>query len=304
MARPLQDRPASYPTTDRSGRSNRPSGSGRSYRPPEEPEERPAMHLTAACWPVFEFVINFARQMKGGAEPEPEQTRYEALAALRDADDIVRDDLAAERAWNERVKAMMVYFLDYKMLNTTWNGRDHWFNNRFEIDREIMDHAEALGGYLFFEECDELQKEYEVADRRERPDRHELAEQLSLYYTCLRLGFKGKYHDQPQALGDYTRRLFTRLPAHALTRGKEMFPEAYRHNQEVKVDYKLGMRLTMVLTIFVLILVGSAISFRWAWSIATRDIAKAADDVKSGIYFNPPGQSPGEGESSQKGGRP
>jgi type IV/VI secretion system ImpK/VasF family protein len=295
MARPVQDRPATYPTTDRSRRS---------YRPPEEREERPAMHLTAACWPVFEFVINFARQMKGGAEPEPEQTRYEALAALRDADDIVRDDLAAERAWNERVKAMMVYFLDYKMLNTTWNGRDHWFNNRFETDREIMDHAESLGGDLFFEECDELQKEYEVADRRERPDRHELAEQLSLYYTCLRLGFKGKYHDQPQALADYTRRLFTRLPAYALTRGKEMFPEAYRHNQEVKVDYKLGMRLTMVLTIFVLILGASLIAFRVAWNSATGDIAKAAEDVRSGTYFNPPNQGASEDESNQEGGRP
>ena len=43
--------------------------------------ERSSLRLTAACWPVLEFLTNFVRQVKHGTVPEPEQVRYEAGAA-------------------------------------------------------------------------------------------------------------------------------------------------------------------------------------------------------------------------------
>ena len=248
-------------------------------------ENQNRLHLTESCWPIFEFIINFNRQLRSGAPPEATQLRFEALSAMRDAEDLVRDDPVTERAWHDRVKAMMVYFLDYKMLNTDWDGRDYWFDNRFETDPEILDHVESLGGDKFFEDCDEIQKEYELAERRDRRDKDELAEQLSLYFVCLRLGFKGRYHDRPQELADYTRRLFARLPAYGTTRGKDMFPDAYRHNQEVKVDYKIGMSLTIVAAAMVLIVGASMFAFRAAWSSATEEIEKAATKVQQGEYF-------------------
>jgi type VI protein secretion system component VasF len=225
---------------------------------------------------VFDCLINLGRQMKHGSAPPPDQARYGLLSAVRDAEDLARRDPVSERLWDDRLKAMMVYLIDYKMLNSNWEGRDFWFNNRFETDPNILDHVEALGGEKFFEDCDEIQREYEVAERRERRDRHELAELLNLYFICLRMGFKGQYHDRPQELADYTRRLFSRLPAYSTTRGKEMFPEAYRHNQEIKVDYKLGMSLTIVLAILAIVVGASMLTFRVAWSRATSDIEKVA----------------------------
>ncbi|MEW6199318.1 MAG: DotU family type IV/VI secretion system protein [Planctomycetota bacterium] len=242
-----------------------------------ERDDAPAVRLTEVCWPVFDCLINLSRQFQHGASPPPDQTRYEVLTALRDAEDLARRDPIAERLWDERVKAMMVYLIDYRMLNTDWPGRDYWFDHRFETDPNILDHVEALGGEKFFEDCDEMQKEYELAERRDRRDKQELAELLGLYFICLRLGFKGQYHDRPQELADYTRRLFTRLPAYATTRGKEMFPETYRHTQEVKVDYKLGMSLTLVLLILVIVIGASLLTFRGAWSKAVGDIAKVAE---------------------------
>lgn len=243
--------------------------------------------MTEACWPVFEFVINFGRQVKSGTVPDPQKLRYEALSAMRDAEDLARDDAVTERAWQDRVKGMMVYLVDYKMLNTDWDGRDFWFDNRFETDPEVLDHIESLGGDKFFEDCDEIQREYELAERRDRRDKDELAEQLSLYFVCLRLGFKGRFHDRPQELADYTRRLFTRLPCYASTRGKDMFPEAYRHTQEVKVDYKLGMSVTIMLVVSVSILAVSLFTFRQAWSSATDELGNAAYEVRHGVYFKP-----------------
>ena len=243
-------------------------------------EECLSLQLVEACWPVFEFVTNFVRQLKHGAVSSPEEIRYEALSALRDAEDIARNDPTSERAWYDRIKAVIVYLIDYKMLNTEWEGRLFWFDNPFETDPTILDHPQALGGEDFFATCDDLQREYELADRRERPDRHDLAEQLSIYFIILRLGFKGQYHDRPQELSDYTRRLFARLPASATTRTKEMFPDAYQHNQEIRVDYNLGMNFTIVLVLLAAVVSLWIISSSIAWDDAVSDISESAKIIE------------------------
>lgn len=243
-------------------------------------EGKKLLHLTEACWPVLEFVTNFVRQVKGGAVPAPTQVRYEALSAIRDAEDLVREDPVSERAWHDRIKGVMVYFIDYKMINTEWEGRLYWLDNSFETDPNVLDHPQALGGEDFFTVCDELQREYELAERRDRRDKDELAEQLGIYFTCLRLGFKGQYHDRPQELADYTRRLFSRLPAYGTTRAKEMFPEAYRHNQELKVNYDLGMKLTMVLVVLGLVLITWFGVSRFAWKSFVGEIERSAQVVQ------------------------
>lgn len=243
-------------------------------------DEQLSLLSTEACWPVFEFVTNFVRQVKYGTIPPPDQVRYEALSALRDSEDLARNDPLTERAWHEQIKAIMVYLLDYKMLNTDWEGRNYWFDNLFETDPMVLDQPEALGGERFFEACDDLQREYELAERRERHDKDQLAEQLSLYFICLRLGFKGKYHDRPQELADYTRRLFTRLPAYATTRAKEMFPDTYKHVQEIRVDYNLGMSLTIVLVLLGVVIALWAFSSQFAWRSAVGDIEQCANQLE------------------------
>ena len=70
-------------------------------------DEQLSLRLTEACWPVFEFVTNFGRQVKHGTVPPPDQVRYEALSALRDAEDLARNDAISERSWHERIKAVI-----------------------------------------------------------------------------------------------------------------------------------------------------------------------------------------------------
>ena len=238
--------------------------------------ERVSLRLTEVCWPVFEFLTNFDRQIKHGLVPAPDQVRYEALSALRDSEDLARNDPVTERAWEDRVKAMMCYLVDYKMLNSEWSGRDYWFDDPFETDPQILNHAQALGGEEFFRDCDEIQREYELAERRDRRDKDELAGVLGLYFICLRLGFRGQFHDRPQELADYTRRLFSRLPAYGTTRGKELFPEAYKHNQEIKVNYNLGMNLAVVMVSFVLVIAGWATVSRIVWNQKVSDLSVEA----------------------------
>ncbi|MEP0841084.1 MAG: DotU family type IV/VI secretion system protein [Phycisphaerae bacterium] len=255
-----------------------------------EVQDRPiSIRLSEMCWPVFRFVTFFVRQAKQGVTPDPMQVRYEAVNALRDAEDMAREDPVTERAWTDRVKAMMVYFIDYKMQNTDWPGSGSWMETALEISPDGLNESGTVGGERFFEQCDEVQKEYEQAERRDRRDRDELAGILNLYYTCIRLGFRGRYHDYPQELADYTRRLFSRLPAYGSTRGKEMFPEAYKSNQEIKVDYRLGMKLTVALVIFVATLGMALVGFRVAWASSVSEISKIAREWATGLPAPPEG---------------
>ena len=60
-----------------------------------------------------------------------------------------------------------------------------------------------------------------------------------------------------------------------------MFPDAYRHNQEVKVDYNLGLTLTVVLvTFFAVFAMWLGVS-QFAWRMAVGDISKSATTLET-----------------------
>ena len=161
-----------------------------------------------------------------------------------------REDPVTERAWNDRVKAMMVYLIDYKMLNTDWDGRNYWFVPEPLRDRPGGPRrtSRALGGEKFFEDCDEMQQGVRARRAPRPPGQGRTGRAAEPVLHLPAPGLQGAAtttgrRNWPTTPGGCSRR----LPAYATTRGKEMFPEAYRHNQELKVDYKLGMSLTMVL---------------------------------------------------------
>ena len=63
-----------------------------------------------------------------------------------------------------------------------------------------------------------------------------------------------------------------------------MFPAAYEHLQELKINYNLGMSLTVVLVTFAVILTLSFFTFQIAWERAVGEIRDQAvnwQDVKA-----------------------
>ena len=125
----------------------------------------------------------------------------------------------------------------------------------------------------------ELQREYETAERRNRPDKDLVGEQLAVLYTCLRLGFRGQYDDRPRELADYTRRVFVRLPAHAAARDREMFPQAYAHTEQLQVHYDLGMKLTVVIAGLVIVIASWTVLTYVKWDALTKELANAATQI-------------------------
>jgi len=215
------------------GRQSRPIGHWHSkgaFVSDTRSEEAAPIRLVETCGPVFGFLANFVREVEVGDTPSPEDARHQALSAFRDSEDLARSDAVTEKAWDDRVKAMMVYLLDYKMTHADWKGREFWRGKPFEADATILGHAELVGGEAFFRDCEQVQGEYEQAAYQAGMERIKLAGVLSLYFICLRLGFEGQYEGRPQELADFSSRLWQALPAYAKTRIKEMFPDAYEHD--------------------------------------------------------------------------
>lgn len=233
--------------------------------------------LTRACWPVFLTVMNVARQVRAGAEPDPEQVRMRVAAVLRDGGELAGADAAVDRAWRERIRAMLIYFVDYRMVQMRWRGQRFWLERRFETSPDGLGQTPALGGNKFFEDCDALQKVFLEAERQpDRQDKGLLAEQLALYFTCLRLGFRGQFQERPDRLEDYERQLYALLPGQRLLGDEELFPDAYKHTVKKQALYPVGRSLAIVAGFFTLVLVGTAVAYQIAWRLTTGAIAAEA----------------------------
>lgn len=253
------------------------------------------LQLTQAAWPTLLTVLNVVSQVRAGQQPKPEQVRTRVLKALREGAEISVSDPELDRAWNERVRRMLIYFVDGRLINLTqWTGRHWWMEHRLELDRDGLDEVASEGGDRFFEMCDQLQTEYHAAERINRPDKHLLAEQLSLFYSAIRLGFRGKYQDLPDEFDEYTRKVYGLIPGQLGIRDEELFPETTKHTITKKAIYPIGRALTIVLGTFLIVLVSILVTYNIVWRNSTKAIREAAESLRkmelpAGTAEKPPG---------------
>lgn len=252
--------------------------------------------LTRCCWRTFMQVIGVARQTRSGEDLPPERVRSRMLAALREGGELAATSPEVERAWTQRIRAMLIYFVDDRLVQLRWNGGRWWLENRLQCAPEGLGRPQAQGGNWFYEDCDALRQEFLEAEHRNQPERELLAEQLGLYYTCLRLGFQGQFDGRPDLLKNYEMGLYAFLPGHSAVRDEELFPQAYQHTEKRKAIYDWGTKLAVVLTIFAFLVVGTVVVYRLAWSSTVDELEKAAKAYAAApapVGVDAPGSTPG-----------
>lgn len=257
------------------------------------PETTTNLTLTKACWPTFFFLIKFAQQVRATQQLDYDSVRREALSCLREGAEIASRDPDADRAWHDRIRKMLIYFVDYQLTQLDWPGRMRWYDQRLEISPEGLKQPAGLGGDRFFDDCDALQKMYESIEERDREDRAIIGEQLSLYFTAIRLGFKGRYHDFQADLNEYAKRLYQLLPEQRHLRDDPMFPQTYEHTLKKPAVYNVGVNVARVTAVFLTLLVLVIVGYQVAWRIAMKDIREAAQSYEghaSAVSVTLPGQ--------------
>ncbi len=210
---------------------------------------------------VVLYLVAFQRRVQEGEPVTYEDTRAEVLALLNDLEQRSHTEQGLYEHWT-KVRNPLVYLIDEVMiLNCNWPHRQDWANDCLEV--ALLGHPTALGGDNFYTECDEALRDLELAERHERRDLAARVEIVMVYYVALQTGFKGKYALDLDAWREYKGHLFSKLPAYAQTRARELFPEAGKHTVLMNPNYEPVMRLAYVLIAFIAIL---SLYFLGSWA--------------------------------------
>ncbi|MBU0640943.1 MAG: DotU family type IV/VI secretion system protein [Planctomycetes bacterium] len=223
---------------------------------------------------VILYLVAFQRRVEDGEAVTYEDTRAEVLALLNDLDQRSHAEPGLWENWT-KTRIPLVYLIDEVMiLNCPWPYRQEWSNECLEVT--LLGHPEALGGESFYSECDEALRGLEVAERHERQDYQAKMEITMVYYVALQTGFKGRYALDLDAWREYKSHLFSKLPAYAQTRTKQLFPETEQHTMRLDASYEPVMRLLYVFLAFLFIIalyLGATYGY---WSEMVRDLSTYA----------------------------
>lgn len=242
---------------------------------------------------VILYLVAFQRRVEEGETPSYEDTRAEVLALLNDLDQRSHAEAGLFDHW-AKARVPLVYLVDEIMiLNCTWEHRNTWANDCLEV--ALLGHPEALGGENYYNECDEALRELEVAERHERHDHQARVETVMVFYVGLQTGFKGKYALDLDAWREYKAHIFSKLPAYAQTRTKQLYPETEEHTILLNPNYEPITRLLYVFLAF-LFIVALYFGATWGyWSELTGDLAQHTNPETgvshvptAGADFQPP----------------
>jgi type IV/VI secretion system ImpK/VasF family protein len=225
---------------------------------------------------VVLYLVAFQRRVEDGEDPSYENARAETLTLLNDLDQRSHGEPGL---WDNWVKARnpLVYLIDEIMIiNANWPHRDRWADECLEVT--LLGHPTALGGEDFYKECDQALQELEQAERHERHDKLARAEIVMVFYVAMQTGFKGKYALDQDAWREYKGHVFSKLPAYAQTRTKELFPETGQHTVLLNPNYEPVMRLLYVLIGVVVLLI---IYFATTWSYWNAKVGEITQQAQS-----------------------
>lgn len=163
------------------------------------------MSLLELAEPLFQYICRLSRSIRKGVRPDAAQVRGELQAIFAD----LRSRAGADRVLAlqyDKTRLPLVFFADFMVRESGAFARD-W------RDLANDENPPELGGdEKFFDLLDETLKESGEG----------VAERLSVFYTCIGLGFTGWYQGQPEFLRKKMLEISTRL------RGLAEFDEAAR----------------------------------------------------------------------------
>jgi type IV/VI secretion system ImpK/VasF family protein len=173
------------------------------------------MKLLELCEDVFQYVCRLNRSARKGAPLEPTMVRSDIKALLsKTRSKTAGDPLLAQQY--EAVERPLVYFIDFMIEESSLPFAGEWKSNR--LQKEL--YSVNDGDEHFFDLLDETL----------RDTSRQATERLSVYYTCVGLGFTGFYAGQPEYLRRKMMEMQARLREQVdMDTGKRVVPEAYEH---------------------------------------------------------------------------
>lgn len=209
------------------------------------------MNLLGLCEPLFQYVCRLDRSAQKGCAMEIERVRNEIEQIFQEMKSKASTDQNSISQYS-KVEMPLIFFVDSMIKQSKLNFSSDWI----ELARK---REELAGDEKFFDLLDA-----ELADSS-----NAATERLSIYYTCLGLGFTGFYTGDPETI----RRLMSRISARIsgmMDSGQRSYicPQAYegvdRRDFVEPPGKKLAGIVIVLLCLIVVWFVAYFCLFQWA----------------------------------------
>lgn len=211
---------------------------------------------------LFLFLVTFRRKIRKGIPVDLSEVRNRLEAIFADQEAAARSDPSLAALY-ERAKYPLIVLADEVVLTCDWEQASVWASQTLE-ERYF---GTQIAGDQFFVLIDEL-----------RDDEPEVAQIL---YTCLCLGFRGRYREDAQELQSLRSRLYRQIPDHMASHGKKLCPDAYRVEEGGTGGLRPLVNLVRVAIVCVVFIIVYLVVSQLLWNQVTRTIAEVAASLPS-----------------------
>ncbi|MDI6762487.1 MAG: DotU family type IV/VI secretion system protein [Thermodesulfobacteriota bacterium] len=132
------------------------------------------MHLTDSFMELVAYVVYFVKTV-GAKQPPYEQAKADILRLLTQSENVVKRGLFSQEDY-DLGRFMICAWVDETILNSAWNQKAQW--QREQLQR------------LYYHTLDAGEEAFEQLNGLGLHQR----EVREVYYLCLALGFKGRFH--------------------------------------------------------------------------------------------------------------
>jgi type IV/VI secretion system ImpK/VasF family protein len=219
-------------------------------------------NLVHLCEPVFEYICKVNKIARNGGQIDYHTLRGEILEILETLDkEAEKDDRL--RPLFERIRIPLIIFMDESVVQSRINCAEDWEDNRLAYEHGLLS-----GGEEFFDMMEEL--EAETSD--------DASECLSIFYTCLGLGFTGYYGDQTDFIKQRMDKIRPRIRKYIeADPNAPIVPECYEHTDRSDLVEPPGSKLVGIVIAFAGLFAVVFVSVVLLFDQASGDLSRAVE---------------------------
>lgn len=216
--------------------------------------------VVKAAKPVIDYLLGFRYRLAAGENIDLHTLRAEIQNHLRKMVATLQS-IPSMQARINTIHYVMTGFADEVILSSSWNHAREWHDRLLEIE----EFKTSVVGEKFFDLLEnEGYRDPELAE---------------LFFTCLALGFRGRYRNQEEKLSLIKGRAYAALPQRLPDNERHLTPGAEyiigggkKHLPQVFGFSAIGVVLLVSIVIYF-------IASQWMWS----DIADIINDVSRSL---------------------
>jgi type VI secretion system protein ImpK len=233
------------------------------------------MTLLELCDPLFQYICRINRMARAGADLSGGQIRAEIQSILSQIRSTAAQhpgmlglfEMKEDREGKKGIELVLIFFADFMIRESNLPCSRGW-------NDIATDYEEYAGDDKFFELLDQTLEDQSP----------QATEQLTIFYTCMGMGFTGGYAGQESIIDRKMRDCAARIRDFMDTSDAERIcGDAYKCTDRRELNLPATGRVTQYVVTFALILFSVFVLAGVAYHVTKSDLSKALEGIKTQV---------------------